>query len=356
MTTTTSIPLDAVETDIGAALAGVGDRPARILTGDRPTGDLHLGHYLGTVRNRIELQRAGADLMIVVADYQVMTDRDEIGPLRTRVLSLVADYLACGVDPQRAAIFPHSAVTEIHQLLLPFLSLVSDAELRRNPTVKAELASSGRPLSGLLLTYPVHQAADILFSGADLVPVGHDQLPHLELTRTIARRFNDRYGPVFRQPRALLSEVPLLLGTDGRKMSKSRGNTVPLGATDDETAAVLRRAVTDSDPTITYDPDGRPGVAALLQMTAGCTGVDPVAIADGLGAAGSARLKQLTIEAVNECLRPIRARRRELVDDPVTLRGVLLDGTVAASTLARATLTRVRAAMDMDHLRNLGER
>ena len=147
--------------------------------------------------------------------------------------------------PDRSVIFAHSLVPALNQLMLPFLSLVTDAELHRNPTVKAESLASRRSLSALLLTYPVHQAADILGLRGTLVPVGRDQLPHIELTRLIARRFNDRYGAVFAEPEALLSGDPAVLGIDGAKMSKTRGNTIPLGATEDETAAIIRAARSD---------------------------------------------------------------------------------------------------------------
>src|SRR6185437_7162149 len=154
---------------------------SRILTGDRPTGPLHLGHYFGTLANRVRLQHEGHEVFVVVADYQVITDRDHPGDVRAAVSGLVLDYLACGLDPDDSVIFTHSTVPELNQLLLPFLSLVSLGELTRNPTVKEEIALSGRAtVSGLMLTYPVHQAADILFCKADLVPVGRDQLPHLE--------------------------------------------------------------------------------------------------------------------------------------------------------------------------------
>jgi len=228
----------------------------RILTGDRPTGRLHLGHYFGTLRNRVRLQDLGAEVFVLIADYQVLTDRDTADHLDEYVTGLLLDYLAIGLDPAQTVIFAHSAVPALNQLLLPFLSLVSVPELNRNPTVKDEIAHSGQPaVSGLMLTYPVHQAADILFCKANLVPVGQDQLPHLELTRVIARRFNDRFGlPVFGVPDALLSAAPLLLGTDGTKMSKSRGNTVPLSATADETARLIRGAQTDSERHISYDP------------------------------------------------------------------------------------------------------
>src|SRR5579859_1214467 len=237
-------------------------RRFRILTGDRPTGDLHLGHYFGTLGNRVRLQDAGAELFVLIADYQVLTDRDVAEEIGDHVLSLVLDYLAIGVDPARSVIFAHSAVPELNQLLLPFLSLVTAGELRRNPTVKDEIAHSRQAsVSGLMLTYPVHQAADILGVKGNLVPVGQDQLPHLEITRVIARRFNTRYETeVFPVPDALLSAAPLLLGTDGTKMSKSRGNAIALAATADQTARLIRGAKTDAERYISYDPQRRPEV------------------------------------------------------------------------------------------------
>ena len=168
----------------------VRDHPERfrVLTGDRPTGPLHLGHYFGTLANRVRLQRAGVEVFLVIADYQVITDRDGVGDLSASVREVVLDYLAAGIDPARATIFTHSAVPALNQLVVPFLSLVTVAELGRNPTVKAEADATRarRGMSGLLFTYPVHQAADILFCHGNLVPVGSDQLPHLELTRLIA--------------------------------------------------------------------------------------------------------------------------------------------------------------------------
>src|ERR1700732_1038697 len=219
----------------------------RILTGDRPTGQLHLGHYFGTLRNRVRLQDLGAEVFVLIADYQVLTDRDNAEHLDEYVTGLMLDYPDTWLDPARTGGLAHSAGPALNQLLLPFLSLVSVPELQRNPTVKDEIAHSRQSAaSGLMLTYPVHQAADILFCKATLVPVGQDQLPHVELTRLIARRFNERYGAVFPVPDALLSDAPLLLGTDGAKMSKSRGNAIALGATADETARLIRGAKTDS--------------------------------------------------------------------------------------------------------------
>jgi tryptophanyl-tRNA synthetase len=321
----------------------------RVLTGDRPTGRLHLGHYFGTLHNRVRLQNLGVEMFILIADYQVLTDRDIADNLTEHVEDLTLDYLAIGVDPVRSTIFTHSAVPALNQLLLPFLSLVSVAELNRNPTVKDEIAHSRQSaVSGLMFTYPAHQAADILFCKANLVPVGQDQLPHLELTRTIARRFNDRYGAgaaVFPQPHALLSNAPLLLGTDGTKMSKSRGNAIALAATADETARLVRGAKTDSERHIAYDPAARPEVASLLLLAALCQQRTPEQVATEIGAAGAAALKKTVTESVNEYLAPIRARRAEYAQDRAQLHQILRTGNERATDIANATLTEVRTAM-----------
>jgi tryptophanyl-tRNA synthetase len=323
----------------------------RVLTGDRPTGRLHLGHYFGTLRNRVRLQDLGAEVFVLIADYQVLTDRDTAEHLDEYVLGLLLDYLAIGLDPARTVIFAHSAVPALNQLLLPFLSLVSVPELNRNPTVKDEIAHSRQAsVSGLMLTYPVHQAADILFCRANLVPVGQDQLPHLEITRMIARRFSERYGrAVFGVPDALLSAAPLLLGTDGTKMSKSRGNTIPLSATADETARLIRGAQTDSGRHIGYDPEGRPAVSSLVLLAALSLDRDPREVAAGIGGGGAAALKKLVTTAVNDLLAPIRARRAEYAQDLGYVRQVLRDGNQRANEIASVTLAEVRAAMGMTY-------
>ena len=322
----------------------------RILTGDRPTGYLHLGHYFATLHNRVRLQDAGAEVFVIIADYQVLTDRDSAEHLDEYVTGLVLDYLAIGIDPAKSTIFAHSAVPGLNQLLLPFLSLITVPELRRNPTVKDEIAHSRQSsVSGLMFTYPVHQAADILFCRANLVPVGQDQLPHVEVTRLVARRYNERYGALFPEPDALLSDAPLLLGTDGEKMSKSRGNAIELRATADETAALVRRAKTDASSHISYDPAGRPEVSSLLLLAALCTGRDPVSVAAEIGGRGAAALKRVVTEAVNERFAPIRARRAELAADMGYVRQVLRDGCEQARATGDATLAEVRAAMGMTY-------
>ncbi len=326
---------------------------ARVLTGDRPTGQLHLGHLLGTLENRVRLQDQGVELFVVIADYQTITDRDSPASLSTDVEELVADYLAVGIDPDRATIFAHSLLPELNQLLVPFLSLVTLPELLRNPTVKDEAATAGMSaLNGLMLTYPVHQAADILFCKATLVPVGADQLPHVEQTREIARRFNHRYSPsdpVFPEPQALLGSAPVLLGTDGRKMSKSRANAIAIAATADQTAQLIRTAKTDPDPYITYDPENRPEISNLVLLTALCEHTDPEWVAEEIAGGGASQLKRRATVAVNERLSSIRERRRELTHDRAYLREVVRQGSEKARTIAQRTLAQVADAMHTDY-------
>ncbi|MFH9608409.1 tryptophan--tRNA ligase [Streptomyces sp. NPDC017448] len=318
----------------------------RVLTGDRPTGPLHLGHYFGTLRNRVRLQDLGVDVFVLIADLQVLTDRDTADRLQEYTEGLLLDYLALGIDPARSTVFHHSAVPALNQLLLPFLSLVSVAELGRNPTVKDEIAHSRQSaVSGLMFTYPAHQAADILFCKGNLVPVGQDQIPHVELTRTIARRFNERYGNVFPEPDVLLSPAPLLLGTDGGKMSKSRANSIPLSATADETARLIRGATTDADRHITYDPVRRPGVSSLVLLAALCLEREPHEVAAEIGDGGGAALKRTVTDAVNGHLAPFRARREEYAKDLAYVRSVLRAGNERANAIAESTLAEVREAM-----------
>lgn len=321
-----------------------------MLTGDRPTGRLHLGHYFGSIRERVAMQNKGVHTNVIIADYQVITDRDTTDNILDNVLNLVLDYMAAGIDPAKTMIFTHSAVSAANQLMLPFLSLVTEAELHRNPTVKSEMESSGHALTGLLLTYPVHQACDILFCKANVVPIGKDNLPHVELTRTIARRFNERYAkknPVFPEPAAILSEAPEIPGLDGRKMSKSYGNSIMLGATAAETAKLIKKSPTDSERMITFDPVNRPQVSALLTTAGLVTGRDPREIAEEIGNSGAGALKAYVIESVNAFLEPHRERRAELAQDMDTVRDILHEGNKRANEIANQTLSEVREAMGM---------
>ncbi len=318
-----------------------------MLTGDRPTGRLHLGHYFGTLVDRVRLQEMGVRTNIIIADYQVITDRDTTKNIQDNVYNMVVDYLACGIDPEKTMIFTHSAVPEENQLMLPFLSLVTEAEMERNPTVKAEQEASGHELTGLLLTYPVHQACDILFCKGDIVPVGRDQLPHIEVTNKIARRFNKRYGKVFPEVTGLLTSTPLLPGLDGRKMSKSYGNAISISMTAEETAKLIKKAKTDSERNITFDPEGRPEVSALLTTAGICSGRDPKELADEIGMGGGGQLKRVVTEAVNGRFAPIRERREELLRDPDYIKDIIHDGNRRANEIAHETLCEVREALGM---------
>ncbi len=327
----------------------------RVLTGDRPTGRLHVGHLFGSLQNRVRLQNLGVRTFIVIADYQVLTDRDTFENIADNVRNLTIDYMAAGLVPEagKTCIFPHSHVPELNQLLLPFLTLVTNAELDRNPTVKEEILASGQKrINAGMYTYPIHQAADILFCKANVVPVGKDQLPHLEMTRTVARRFNDRFAgskSVFPEPQPLLSKAPVILGLDGsQKMSKSRNNAIMLSATEDETAALIKKAKTDSERHIAYDPANRPEVANLLMLIALSTGDVPEAVAERIGDGGSGMLKKMLTESLNEYLRPIRARRKEFEADGELVRKVLRDGIREAREVAEQTLSEVRHVMNMD--------
>lgn len=329
----------------------------RVLTGDRPTGPLHIGHYFGSLKNRVELQNLGLETFIVIADYQVLTDRDSVDSIPENVNELVLDYLAVGLDPAggRTHIFCHSHVPALNQLLIPFLTLVGMGELDRNPTVKEEIDAAGlTTVNAAMYTYPVHQAADILFCKGNVVPVGRDQLPHLELTRKIARRFNQRFcegrQPVFPEPEALLSHAPKILGLDGsQKMSKSRGNAVMLRASADETAALVKKAKTDSDRQITYEPDRRPEVANLLLLASLCSGDEPQAIAARIGDGGGGALKKLVTDTLNDSLAPIRARRADLARERDIVRQTLRRGIAEANSVADRTLREARAAMNMGY-------
>lgn len=318
-----------------------------MLTGDRPTGRLHLGHYFGTLKERVRLQNLGMPTNIIIADYQVITDRDTTEHIQDNVYNMVIDYLACGINPEKTMIFTHSAVPALNQLMLPFLSLLTEAELLRNPTVKAEQEASGHALTGLLLTYPVHQACDILFCKGNVVPVGRDQLPHIETTNKIAHRFNARYGTVFPEVTGLLTASTMLPGLDGRKMSKSYGNAISLCMTKEETTKLIKKSKTDSERCITYDPENRPGVSALLSTAAICLRRAPEDIAAEIGMGGAGMLKQYVSNAVNDYFAEIRERRCELMGNMDYIREVLAEGNKKANTIANATLQEVREIMGM---------
>ncbi|MGI5069812.1 tryptophan--tRNA ligase [Treponema pectinovorum] len=340
---------EEIEKDIA-----INPKKYKVLTGDRPTGRLHIGHYFGSLKNRVRLSKMGVPTMILIADYQVLTDHDAFESISENTKQLVIDYLAAGIEvSDDVFIYPHSHVPEANQLMIPFLTLVSSAELDRNPTVKDEILKSGmKSVNAGMLTYPVHQAVDILFCKGNVVPVGKDQLPHLEVARLIAKRFNKKFSPekpIFPEPYALLSKTPMILGLDGAsKMSKSLGNTIMLCATEDETAKAIKKAKTDQERHITYEPETRPEVANLLRIISLCTGEEPQAIAERIGDGGGGMLKNTLTEVLNEELRPLRQKRAELEKDETYIKKVLNDGVFKARQIASKTLEEVRTAMNMN--------
>ncbi|MDR1425936.1 MAG: tryptophan--tRNA ligase [Rickettsiales bacterium] len=326
----------------------------RVLTGDRPTGTLHLGHYFGSLRNRIDLQGHGVNLFILVADQQVLTDHENFSQISRLTRELVIDQMSVGIDfdNDRNFIFPHSQIPELNQLLVPFITLVSVSELERNPTVKEEIRSAQlENVSAGMLVYPVHQACDILSVNANLVPVGKDQLPHMELTRTIAKRFNDKYSPenkIFCEPQALLSKTPSLKGLDGeQKMSKSRKNAIMLNYTEDEISLAVSKAKTDNDKFITYEPENRSEVANLLILASLVTDKKPEEIAKDIGEGGAKMLKEYLVQEINRFLTPIRERRRELEKNQDYVTKILRNGIARVREEASNMLSKVLMAMNM---------
>lgn len=324
----------------------------RVLTGDRPTGNLHLGHYFGSIVNRIKLQDAGIETYMLIADYQVLTDRNVFAEISKYTYELTLDYLACDLSPEnyKTHIFPHSHIPELNQLTIPFLTLVSNSELNKNPTVKEEITASGmNTINAGMYIYPVHQAADILFCKSNVVPVGKDQLPHIELTRKIAKRFNTKFNKnVFPEPVAFFTNTPNILGLDGKqKMSKSRNNSILIKSTSDETVKLIKSAKTDSNRYITFDLENRPEVSNLLMLASLCSDKSPTYIANEIGDQGSGKLKQITAEAINTYFEPIRKKRIEFEKNKDFVRDTLLKGISKARETATETLTEVTEAMNM---------
>lgn len=346
LTSDTFLASKKISDEIKADLA-VHPEKYTMLTGDRPTGRLHMGHYFGTIRERVALQNAGVTTRIIIADYQVITDRDTTANIADNVHNMVIDYLACGIDPEKTIIFTHSAVPALNQLMLPFLSLVTESELMRNPTVKAEQEASGHALTGLPPQLPGAPGLRHPVLQGQRRAVGKDQLPHIEQTRQIARRFNERYGQVFPEPHGLLTDAVEIPGLDGRKMSKSYGNAIALSATEEETAKLIKKSKTDSERMITFDKENRPGVSALLTTAALTTGRTEQDIAAEIGNDGAGALKRYVTESVNAYLAPIRERRRELEGQPEMVREILHEGNRRANEIANTTLDEVREAMGM---------
>jgi tryptophanyl-tRNA synthetase len=326
----------------------------RVLTGDRPTGPMHLGHYVGTLANRLRLQ-GSHECFFIVADLHTLTtrpDRESIAQLGDNVREMVLDYLAVGIDPERSAIFLQSAVPEVFELNLIFEMLVSVPRLERVPSLK-EMAQAAR-LSAMpfgLLGYPVLQAADILLPRATLVPVGKDNEAHVEVTREIARRFNTLYGEVFPVPDVLLGEIPTLVGTDGQaKMSKSLDNAIFLSDDARAVEARVRGMYTDPRRVRADTPgtvEGNPVFAYHDAFNPDRAEVEDLKDRYRRGKVGDVEVKSSLVRALNEFLSPIRHRRAEYSRQPGRVEEILRSGTERARHEAALTMHAVRQAMGM---------
>ncbi|WP_058047823.1 tryptophan--tRNA ligase [Streptomyces roseifaciens] len=326
----------------------------RIFSGIKPTGHLTLGNYLGAVRQWVEVDQHKADALFCVVDLHALTVEHD--PARVRRLSrqTATLMLAAGLDPAQCTVFVQSHVDEHTRLSYVLECTASDGEMRRmiqykEKSVRERAAGGGVRLS--LLTYPVLMAADILAYGADEVPVGDDQAQHVELTRDLAVRFNQRYGQTFTVPKAVLPPVAarvMDLQDPTAKMGKSHAETAGIVYLLDEPDAVRRkimRAVTDSGSDVVHDRETRPGIANLLEILAACTGGNPAELADGYSSYGA--LKRDTADAVLEVLRPLRERHVELCGDPAYVDAVLRDGAERARRIARPTVDAAYRAIGL---------
>lgn len=324
----------------------------RVLTGDRVTGKLHLGHYTGSLRNRIMLQDK-YETFILLADIQALTTHfDQPDLIRQHLREVALDYLAAGINPERATLFVQSMVPEIAELTILFSMFVTVNSLRHNPTVKAESRSSslGEMYYGFL-GYPVSQAADIAFCKATIVPVGDDQLPHLELARKIIRRFNELYKPVLVEPSAMVGDMPRLPGTDGAgKMSKSRGNAIALDSSAEEIRHQIRRATTDP-ARIRKDDPGHPDICPIYAYHSAFRAEGAAEIRSGCerGAISCTACKGLVTDALVELVAPMRERRAHYAARPHIVDELLSSGTARARAIARETMHEVREAMGINY-------
>jgi len=331
----------------------------RILTSDRPTGKLHLGHYVGSLKNRVELQNE-YETFIMSADVQALTDNfDNPQKVRDNVLEVAMDNLAVGLDPNKVTFFIQSQIPEIAELTVYFMNLVTLARLQRNPTVKDEMQQKGfgNEIPVGFLSYPISQAADILFLKADLVPVGNDQSPMIEQTREIARRFNSLYGHVFDEPEGKFGEVARLVGTDGQaKMSKSLNNAIFLADPKDVVEQKVMNMYTDPSRLHFTDPGNVEGNPLFIYLDAFGSKEDQVQINDykeryQKGKVGDIEVKQYLANILNRFLNPIRKRRAIYEQQPEVVGKILKEGTKKARMEAKKTLLEVKKAMKLDYFK-----
>ena len=342
-----------------------------ILTGDRPTGPLHIGHYVGSLRRRVELQNSGLydKIFIFEADAQALTDNiDNPDKVRQNVIEVALDYLAVGLDPQKSTLFIQSQIPELCELTFYFMDLVSVSRLQRNPTVKTEIQMrgfSGESIPVGFFTYPISQAADITLFKATTVPVGEDQEPMLEQCREIVRRFNYIYGETLVEPNILLPENAACLrlpGTDGKaKMSKSLGNCIYLKDSADEVQKKVKSMFTDPNHLQVNDPGQVEGNTVFTYLDAFCRpehfgrylpeyeNLDALKDHYRRGGLGDMKCKKFLTAVLQETLEPIRARRAEFEKDIPAVIDILRRGTEVAREAGAQTMSEVRRAMHLDY-------
>ena len=341
-----------------------------ILTGDRPTGRLHIGHYVGSLRRRVELQNSGLydKIFVFIADAQALTDNvDNPEKVRQNVIEVALDYLACGLNPEKSTIFIQSQIAELCELSFYFMNMVTVSRLQRNPTVKAEiqLRNFDASIPVGFFTYPISQAADITAFKATTVPVGEDQEPMLEQAREIVRRFNYIYGETLVEPEILLPDNAACLrlpGTDGKaKMSKSLGNCIYLSASADEIQKKVKSMYTDPDHLRVQDPGKVEGNPVFTYLDAFCRpehfglylpdypNLDELKAHYQRGGLGDMKVKGFLNSIMQETLEPIRNRRKEFEKDIPAIYEMLKKGCDVAREVAAATLDDVRKAMKINY-------
>jgi tryptophanyl-tRNA synthetase len=321
-----------------------------ILTGHRPTGPRHIGHLVGTLENWREMQD-DYECYFLIADLHVLTtDYEHPGRIQDNIASVMVDWLAAGLDPQKATFVRQSALVEHSMLALLFGMLTTVSRLERVPTYKDQIQNLGLNPSAGLLNYPVLQSADILIYKANAVPVGEDQLPHIELTREIARRFNTLYGETFPEPEGLLSKAARLPGTDNRTMHSSYGNSIQLGDTPEETTKKVMSMYTDPKRIHADDPgtvEGNPVFEYHDVFNPNKDEVEDFKVRYRAGKVGDVEVKRRLAEALNEYLAPLREQRADYGKDPKKALKVLDEGTEAARPLVQGTLNEVLGKMGL---------
>ena len=327
-----------------------------VLTGDRPTGKLHLGHYVGSIQNRLKLQDEADQSFYMIADVQGLTDNAENpDKIRSNVLEVALDNLACGLDPTKTIMFIQSEISEIAELTVLFLNLVTLARLKRNPTVKSEMKDKGygEDVPAGFLAYPVSQAADILFAKSNLIPVGEDQLPVIEQVNEIVDDFNRFYGETFSRVKHLTGDTPRLIGIDGNsKMGKSLNNAIYLSDSYEEISKKVMSMYTDPGHVHLEDPgkvEGNVVFTYLDIFDPNKTEVEELKSQYKKGGLGDVVIKKRLIEVLEKIIAPIRTKRAELEKDKAGVMKILEKGTAQAKERAVETMQQVRKAVKIDY-------